>query len=96
MLIGISDPLGAQTDRLRYWNFVSSLRECTRYDLLHQSLPFTVLKLKSQCPEAWHIFVATAPTVHGIETDYYLDRIVERSINVATAPTVHGIETLLH
>ena len=68
MLIGISDPLGAQTDRLRYWNFVSSLRECTRYDLLHQSLPFTVLKLKSQCPEAWHIFVATAPTVHGIET----------------------------
>ena len=37
--------------------------------------------------------VATAPTVHGIETDpelictYHLDF-------VATAPTVHGIETL--
>ena len=37
--------------------------------------------------------VATAPTVHGIETDRLTSILRILFVIVATAPTVHGIET---
>ena len=61
---------------------------------LQQHLPFTVLKLyiiglgaKVRPP----CFVATAPTVYGIETEKQYEDMVD--FYVATAPTVYGIET---
>ena len=62
---------------------------------LQQHLPFTVLKLpRIICAKAQIILlVATALTVHGIET--LLKTCVSfKSFRVATALTVHGIETM--
>ena len=73
MLIGISDQLGAQTDRLR-------CEVC-------QNLILSPMNTGLLRPA-----VATAPTVHGIETHPNVASVGSR-IRVATAPTVHGIET---
>ena len=40
------------------------------------------------------IFVATAPTVYGIETFHFYTLFLR--FRVATAPTVYGIETYQH
>ena len=42
------------------------------------------------------IWVATAPTVYGIETQPIATIIYFFSCSVATAPTVYGIETEQH
>ena len=39
------------------------------------------------------MWVATAPTVYGIETHEACE-IIRKNLEVATAPTVYGIETL--
>ena len=75
MFIGIYDPLGAKTDRLR-------CEVC-------QNLILSPMNTGLLRPA-----VATAPTVHGIETrnQFWSDNVPDL---VATAPTVHGIETHL-
>ena len=64
--------------------------------MLQQYLPFTVLK-RRRC-QFEHLlvkFVATAPTVYGIETGMpYHHSYRQIQCCVATAPTVYGIETL--
>ena len=72
ILIGIFDPLGAQTDRLRYEVCQNLILSPMNTGLLRPA-------------------VATAPTVHGIETAWKCMK--SAYITVATAPTVHGIET---
>ena len=61
---------------------------------LQQHLPFTVLKLKiERDPKAPR--VATALTVHGIETfTGIVFTCSSTNMPVATALTVHGIETV--
>ena len=73
MFIGIYDPLGAKTDRLR-------CEVC-------QNLILSPMNTGLLRPA-----VATAPTVHGIETKENM-LIAGYAVVVATAPTVHGIET---
>ena len=62
---------------------------------LQQYLPFTVLKLSHITFTQYLIcdWVATAPTVYGIET-HWARQCGQRNQCVATAPTVYGIETL--
>ena len=74
MFIGIYDPLGAKTDRLR-------CEVC-------QNLILSPMNTGLLRPA-----VATAPTVHGIETAHFSTKPVYSTLIVATAPTVHGIET---
>ena len=60
---------------------------------MQQYLPFTVLKLPAAITTSLAFtFVATVPTVYGIETvNYDYSRNIEKI--VATVPTVYGIET---
>ena len=63
---------------------------------LQQYLPFTVLKpiaMMITITVAANCFVATVPTVYGIET-YLYSVLTHDASSVATVPTVYGIETL--
>ncbi len=61
--------------------------------MLQQCLPFTVLKrLLFKVLFLRTIFVATAPTVYGIETTPCLQLLLFHLL-VATVLTVYGIET---
>ena len=64
---------------------------------MQQHLPFTVLKLANTpgSVSTKDVCVATALTVHGIETPFRLDVSYARA-EVATALTVHGIETFFN
>ena len=97
MLIGIFDPLGAQTDRLRCevcQNLILSpmntglLRHAVATALTVYGIETSLWLLKAQDQPS---SVATALTVYGIETS----NGVPKSSNslVATALTVYGIET---
>ena len=73
MLIGIFNPLGAQSDRLRCEVCQNLILSPMNTGLLRYA-------------------VATALTVHGIETLSWHNTF-EQNPRVATALTVHGIET---
>ena len=65
---------------------------------LQQYLPFTVLKpiaMMITITVAANCFVATVPTVYGIETLRLIAPLFLAS-EVATVPTVYGIETYLY
>ena len=58
------------TYRLRYWNLVTPEGREIDMFTLQQYLPFTVLKLEFfKFPKLYIDFVATVPTVYGIETN---------------------------
>ena len=68
------------------------------YRRLQQYLPFTVLKpiaMMITITVAANCFVATVPTVYGIETLRLIAPLFLAS-EVATVPTVYGIETYLY
>ena len=58
---------------------------------MQQHLPFTVLK-RNTVLLVILLFVATAPTVYGIETCIHSCHSIS-TVYVATAPTIYGIET---
>ena len=99
MLIGIFNPLGAQSDRLRCevcQNLILSPMNTglLRYAVATAPTVYGIETLNqhvSVChqPDC----VATAPTVYGIETLKYWLSLSPKAFKVATAPTVYGIET---
>ena len=99
MLIGIFDPMGAQTERLRCEVCQNLILSPMNTGLLRYAVATAptvygietsriVLELSLAYPK-----VATAPTVYGIETFRIL--VYSILLQVATAPTVYGIETTL-
>ena len=80
------------TYRLRYWN-EKMVATSSRFRMLQQYLPFTVLKPRGWIAASMHSFfiVATVLTVYGIETLWIQFWIFEHI--VATVLTVYGIET---
>ena len=74
MLIGISDPLGAQTDRLRCEVCQNLILSPMNTGLLRHAVATapTVYGIETQRILALDLLlqVATAPTVYGIETIY--------------------------
>ena len=96
MLIGISDLLGAQTDRLRYevcQNLIVSpmntgiLRPAVATVLTVYGIETVCLgQLHRSCPQS----VATVLTVYGIETTSR-NRVIEYHSQVSTIPTVYGM-----
>ena len=74
MLIGIFNPMGAQSDRLRCEVcqnlFLSPMNTGFLDTLLQQCLPFTVLKQVKILGLILELYVATVLTVYGIETHF--------------------------
>ena len=60
---------------------------------MQQHLPFTVLKPTRVAASSCNSYVATTPTVYGIETANSPTYVLSFCA-VATTPTVYGIETL--
>ena len=99
MLIGISDQMGAQTDRLRCEVCQNLILSPMNTGFLRPAVA-TVLTVHgietSRTAEKFCIdaCVATVLTVHGIETEVK-DKCIETDVFVATVLTVHGIETIM-
>ena len=99
MLIGISDLLGAQTDRLRCEVCQNLILSPMNTGLLRHAVATALtvygietLSLKPQLVDQL-TGVATALTVYGIETPEHTKAYVALAEAVATALTVYGIET---
>ena len=101
MLIGISDSLGAQTDRLRCEVCQNLILSPMNTGVLRPAVAtaLTVYGIETLFYESrnkkLYLGVATALTVYGIETFKFF--VVLHTINhsVATALTVYGIETCM-
>ena len=98
MLIGISDQMRAQTDRLRCEVCQNLILSPINTGLLRTAVAtvLTVHGIETQINEicCWiNCSVATAPTVYGIETRKKDFQEASQLYQVATAPTVYGIET---
>ena len=98
MLIGISDQMGAQTDRLRCEVCQNLILSPMNTGPLRPAVAtvLTVYGIETRInianPIAANTIVATVLTVYGIETQQQIPLTLELFV-VATAPTVHGIET---
>ena len=99
MLIGIFDPMGVQTDRLRCEVCQNLILNPMNTGLLRHAVAtaLTVYGIETNHIvgqyKAWIALVATALTVYGIET-VVLPTPCHQNNEVATALTVYGIETL--
>ena len=97
MLIGIFDPLGAKTDRLRCEVCQNLILSPMNTGLLRPAVAtvLTVYGIETRCfkaAETLIFYVATVLTVYGIET-YELHTDLVELVLVATVLTVYGIET---
>ena len=97
MLIGIFDPMGAQSDCLQCevcQNLILSSMNTgfLRYAVATALTVYGIETLKFLLLCQHLIQVATALTVYGIET-VVLGFLTDKNIKVATALTVYGIET---
>ena len=99
MLIGISDQMGAQTDRLRCevcQNLILSPMNTglLRYAVATALTVYGIETCSLNRIEALKFCVATALTVYGIETRVLTISRTREDLLVATALTVYGIETI--
>ena len=99
MLIGIFDPLGAKTDRLRCEVCQNLISSPMNTGLLRPAVA-TVLTVygietgSAKRLEVLAMIVATVLTVYGIET-FKVEGAFSKAKPVATVLTVYGIETTM-
>ena len=85
MLIGIFNPLGAQSDRLRCevcQNLILSPMNTglLRYAVATAPTVYGIETVSCSFKIRW-LFVATAPTVYGIETVKFIRHLINRRIS---------------